>query len=357
MRIWFDILTPKQVMFFNPAVTLLKESDNELLCTSRHYREAIELAKIKNLKLKIVGRHGGAERYEKMRESANRIFELSALINKFEPDFAITFSSPEGSRVAFGLGIRHIGFNDSPHAEAVSKLTIPLMDHLFSPWIIPISAWLKFGISRAKITQYKALDPVAWLIRDRSTVSNVCHAGLRKLNIDRQKKIVLIRPEETKASYIADKMLANSISMVDAIVNSLSDSTNIIILCRYEEQIQQFIERYDERAFIMRNVVDGTSLTAASEVFIGAGGTMTSEASLLGKPTISISPIRFYVEKYLVTSGLVKRASNPMDLVRLTKRMLSSESYKRKQRRLAACIFGKMEDPIAKMLSYLNTNT
>jgi uncharacterized protein len=340
-------------MFFNPAVTLLQESDHEILCTSRHYREAIELAKLKNLKLKIVGSHGGAERYEKMRESAKRIFELSALINKFEPDFAITFSSPEGSRIAFGLGIRHIGFNDSPHAEAVSKLTIPLTDHLFSPWIIPISAWLKFGISKTKITQYRALDPVAWLIRNRSTVY---HAGL-KLNLDRQKKIVLIRPEEIKASYIADKKLANSISMVDAIVNSLSDSTNIIILCRYEEQIRQFMERYEGRAFIMRNVVDGTSLTAASEVFIGAGGTMTSEASLLGKPTISISPIRFYVEKYLVTSGLVKRASNPMDLVRLTKKMLSSESYKRKQRRLAACILDKMEDPIAKMISYLNANT
>jgi len=341
-------------MFFNPAVTLLQESGHEILCTSRHYREAIELAKLKNLKLKIVGSHGGAERYEKVRESSKRIFELSALINKFEPDFAITFSSPEGSRIAFGLGIRHIGFNDSPHAEAVSKLTIPLTHHLFSPWIIPISAWLKFGISRTKITQYRALDPVAWLIRDRASAY---HAGLLKLNLDREKKIVLIRPEETKASYIADKKLANSISMVDAIVNSLSDSTNIIILCRYEEQIRQFMDRYEERAFIMRNVVDGTSLTAASEVFIGAGGTMTSEASLLGKPTISISPIRFYVEKYLVTSGLVKRASNPIDLVRLTKKMLSSESYKRKQRRLAAGILDKMEDPLAKMISYLNRNT
>jgi uncharacterized protein len=340
-------------MFFNPAVSLLRESDHEILCTSRHYREAIELAKIKNLKLKIVGSHGGAGKYEKLRESAKRIFELSALINKFEPDFAITFSSPEGSRIAFGLGIRHIGFNDSPHAEAVSKLTIPLTDHLFSPWIIPISAWLRFGLSRGKITQYRALDPVAWLIRNRSTEY---HAGL-PLNLDHEKKIVLIRPEETKASYIADKKLANSISMVDAIVNSLSESTNIIILCRYEEQIRQFMERYEERAFIMRDVVDGTSLTAASEVFIGAGGTMTSEASLLGKPTISISPIRFYVEKYLVSSGLVKRASNPMDLVRLTKKMLSSEGYKSKQRRLAACIFDKMEDPIAKMVSYLNANT
>jgi len=331
-------------MFFGPAVTLLHESDHEILCTSRYYREAVELAKVKSLKLKIVGRHGGAERYQKLRESANRIFELAALINKFEPDFAITFSSPEASRVAFGLGIKHIGFNDSPHAEAVSKLTIPLIDHLFSPWVIPISAWLPYGISRTQITQYRAL-------------LSASPKSLRELNLDPGKKTVLIRPEETKASYIADNMLENRIAMVDAVINNFHESDNIVILCRYEEQIQQFMERYEGRAFILRNVVDGIPLIAASDVFIGAGGTMTSEASLLGTPTISISPIRFYVEKYLVASGLVKRASNSIELVRLTNKMLTDENYKTKQRRLAKCIFEKMEDPMHKMLSYLNTST
>ena len=344
-------------MFFGPAVTLLRESDHELLCTSRHYREAVELANVKNLKLKIVGRHGGAERYQKLRESASRIFELAGLINKFEPDFAITFSSPEASRVAYGLGIRHIGFNDSPHAEAVSKLTIPLTYHLFSPWVIPISAWLPFGISKTKITQYRALDPVAWLKRNPSSSSSVPPASLRELNLDPRKKIVLIRLEETKASYIADKTLENRISMVDALVDNLHNSINIVILCRYEEQIRQLMERYEARAFILRNVVDGIPLIASSDVFIGAGGTMTSEASLLGTPTISISPIRFYVEKYLVSSGLVKRASNSIELVRLTNRMLKDKKYKKKQKRLAACIFDKMEDPIDKMLSYLNIST
>jgi len=344
-------------MFFGPAVTLLHESDHEILCTSRYYREAVELAKVKSLKLKIVGRHGGAERYQKLRESANRIFELAALINKFEPDFAITFSSPEASRVAFGLGIKHIGFNDSPHAEAVSKLTIPLIDHLFSPWVIPISAWLPYGISRTRITQYRALDPVAWLKWEPLPSLSASPKRLSELNLDPGKKTVLIRPEETKASYIADNMLENRIAMVDAVVNNFHESDNIVILCRYEEQIQQFMERYERRAFILRNVVDGIPLIAASDVFIGAGGTMTSEASLLGTPTISISPIRFYVEKYLVSSGLAKRASNSLELVRLTKRMLTDEKYKTKQRRMAKSILEKMEDPIHKMLSFLNIST
>ena len=60
-------------MFFKPLVDLLRKDDNELLCTSRDYREAIKLASIKQLDLKVVGRHGGAGRYEKLCESANRV--------------------------------------------------------------------------------------------------------------------------------------------------------------------------------------------------------------------------------------------------------------------------------------------
>ena len=128
-------------MFFKRAVVLLRNSDHEVLCTSRRYREATELARIKKLDLTVVGKHGGADRYDKLRESAMRSYELAEVVKRFGPDLAVTFSSPEGSRIAFGLGIRHIGFNDSPHAEAVAKLTIPLMKKLCCPWVIPHSAW------------------------------------------------------------------------------------------------------------------------------------------------------------------------------------------------------------------------
>lgn len=62
MEIWFDILTPKQVMFFRRAVALLHNSSHEVLCTSRQYREAVELARINGFDLTIVGSHGGADR-------------------------------------------------------------------------------------------------------------------------------------------------------------------------------------------------------------------------------------------------------------------------------------------------------
>jgi uncharacterized protein len=345
LKIWFDILTPKQVMFFRRAVNLLKNSGHDVLCTSRKYREAAELARIKKLDLTSVGSHGGSDRYHKLRESSRRMYELAQVIKQFEPDAAITFSSPEGSRVAFGLGITHIGFNDSPHAEAVAKLTIPLTSKLYCPWVIPHSAWSGYGIMKRNIVQYRALDAAAWLKHHDHDDS------ISEVNRDK-KKMILIRLEESKASYIADKKVSAT-KMIDSFVDKLWQSTNIVVLCRYEDQIEEVESRYGKKVQVLRDVVDGTALVKSTHLFVGAGGTMTAEAALLGKPTISIAPVHFYVEEYLVKSGLAKRANDPRSLVRLGMKMISDERYIQTQKKRAVRILSRMEDPTERMISAL----
>ncbi len=329
-------------MFFRRAVNLLHNSGHEVLCTSRKYREAVELARIKKLDLIFVGSHGGADRYNKLREGACRTYELAEVVKQFGPDVAVTFSSPEGSRVAFGLGIRHIGFNDSPHAEAVAKLTIPLTSKLYCPWVIPHAAWSGYGIAKKNIVHYKALDPAAWLKHHNDDIEEV----------KQEKKRILLRLEESKASYIADKKISTT-RMIDSFVAKLWRSANIVVLCRYEDQIAEVESRYGNKVQVLRDVVEGTTLIKSTQLFVGAGGTMTAEAALLGKPTISIAPIQFYVEKYLVRSGLVKRANNSRSLVRLGMKMLSDEWYIGMQKKRAARILGSMEDPTERMISAL----
>jgi uncharacterized protein len=344
LKIWFDILTPKQVMFFRRAVNLLHNSGHEVLSTSRKYREAVELARIKKLDLTFVGSHGGADRYNKLREGARRTYELAEVVKQFGPDVAVTFSSPEGSRVAFGLGIRHIGFNDSPHAEAVAKLTIPLTSKLYCPWVIPRYAWSGYGIAKKNIVHYRALDPAAWL-KHRNNNDDI-------QEVKQERKMILLRLEESKASYIADKKI-NTIKMIDRFVDELWQSANIVVLCRYKDQIADIESRYGNKVQVLRNVVEGTNLIKSTQLFVGAGGTMTAEAALLGKPTISIAPIQFYVEKYLIRSGLVKRAIDSRSLVRLGTKMMSDKGYVQTQQKRAARILRRMEDPTESMISAL----
>jgi uncharacterized protein len=344
LKIWFDILTPKQVLFFRRAVNLLHNSGHEVLSTSRKYREAVELARIKKLDLTFVGSHGGADRYNKLREGARRTYELAEVVKQFGPDVAVTFSSPEGSRVAFGLGIRHIGFNDSPHAEAVAKLTIPLTSKLYCPWVIPRYAWSGYGIAKKNIVHYRALDPAAWL-KHHNNDDDI-------QEVKQERKMILLRLEESKASYIADKKI-NTIKMIDRFVDELWQSANIVVLCRYKDQIADIESRYGNKVQVLRNVVEGTNLIKSTQLFVGAGGTMTAEAALLGKPTISIAPIQFYVEKYLIRSGLVKRAIDSRSLVRLGTKMMSDKGYVQTQQKRAARILRRMEDPTESMISAL----
>jgi len=357
VKIWFDILTPKQIMFFKPAIDILKKQNNEILCTSRNYREANELAKIKEMDLLIVGNHGGANIYNKLYESTKRILELSKIIQKYSPDLAISFSSPEASRISFGLGIDHLGFNDSPHAEAVARLSIPLLTKLFSPSIIPLSSWTKYGISSKQIIQYNGLDPIAWLLRYNSNNNNSIRDIFNKLKIDQSKKSILIRLEESKASYIANKkLIVQPITLVDTIVQHFNEKCNIIILCRYSDQIKEISKRFKNKAIVLTDVVDGLNLLQNIDIFIGAGGTMTAESALLGIPTISIAPVHFYIEDYLKKIGLIKRASTVSQLISIVNIFLNNEENCKAVEEKARKILNEMEDPVEKLVSYVASN-
>ena len=313
-------------MFFKYFVDTLKEDDHEILCTGREYREAKELAKIKKLDIQTIGKHGGDNKFEKLNTSTERAFLLSSVINSFKPDLTVSFSSPEASRVAFGLGVRHYIFNDSPHATAVAKLTVPLADRLFCPWVIPLREWTKLGLEKDRITQYKALDPIVWIKKELQYNSRQEISKMQtKLKIDNAKKTVLIRPEEIKASYITDKNVKSSIGLIDEIVKKFSDEYNILILARYLDQVDFYKYRFEKMdgTKIIETVTDGNLLLKLADLFIGAGGTMSAEAALMGKPVISITPINFYVEKYLIKMRLIKKVKNSSTLTKYIKTILS----------------------------------
>jgi hypothetical protein len=337
-------------MFFKHSVDLLKGKDHELLCTGRNYRECVKLSRLKKLDLKIVGKFGGSSKYDKLRASSSRIFDLAKEIKEFEPELCISFSSPEAARVAFGLGIPHVTFSDSPHARAVQKLTIPLVNYLLCPWIIPYSAWKNLGISRNQIIRYHALDPVAW-IRTETKLENQ-KKSKSKYRLEKNHTIV-IRPEESKASYLIDKE-SNVDKILESIIVNFHDTSDIVVLGRYEDQIRHLKEKHGDKIKVPQNVVDGMELITLADVFVGGGGTMTAESALLGKPTISISPIKFYVDDYLVKMGLIRKISNSSRIVEMLHQMQYNNKFRTEQNNRAKRILDQMEDPADKLMRIID---
>jgi hypothetical protein len=344
MKIHIDILTPKQCMFFAKLAERLKEKKHEILLTTREYREVVQLLCLKRIKAKVVGKHGGGKLFDKLRASTERTLQLANLVKKWKPDLTVSFSSPEAARVAFGLNIPHICINDSPHAEAVARLTIPLSKKLLTPKMIPIKAWTKFGISANNIIQYNALDAWAWL-KDFKANDRI----LTELRLDRTRPIITFRAEETFAAYLLQK--AQKIPRVVSLIQKLlqtSRELQIVALPRYENQATILENIFNKKVLICHSAVDSQSLLAFTSIFVGAGGTMTSEAALLGVPTFSCYPGKPYlIEKYLLSKGLTIRETSPEKLTRKILETLDNLSVaKEKQREKAEKLTSTFEDPI-----------
>lgn len=340
MKIWIDILTPKQLLFSESMIEKLKKKHN-VLCTSRSYDEVSKLAKIRNFDLVCVGKHGGNEKYGKLEASTNRIKKLSLLIDKFSPELVISFCSPEAARVSFGMGIKHIAFCDSPHANAVMRLTLPLIQKLLIPWIIPKKEFSKYGIDTKNIIPYRAIDASVTIKRSVNQKDSLPFKNNHKKNI-------LIRIEEEQASYTQKSRII--IPIIKEIVNEF-DEENIVILGRYAEQIKNLRKLFGKKAKILKMSFDGKYLLDNTDVFLGSGGTMTAESALLGVPTISYNAVPNIVEKYLVKNNLVKRETNPKKINNIIREFFesSNDNYRKRARKIS----NSMEDPIKKLVQVI----
>jgi len=339
-------LTPKQAFLFHELGKRLEDNGHTVLNTTRKYREVNQVIELKGISAKVVGEYGGSTLEGKLIASVQRIEELTKIVDKNRPDISISFSSPEAARTAFGLAIPHYAVNDSPHSVAVARLTIPLSEKLFAPKIIPKEAWTNFGLHPERIVQYDALDPVAWLknLQPDRTI-------LDKLGLDKERPIIVFRTEEAFASYLVGHVPENR-SVITPIIKSLISKYNegiqVVAITRYKHQGPALKAAFKNRVIVPTEAVDGPNLLFHSSIFIGAGGTMTAEAALLGLPAISCYPREpTIVEEYLIKQNLITRINDPMKAAeKIIEIVEDIEYYSRDQKQKAEKLMSKMEDPV-----------
>jgi len=345
MKVWLDVLTPKQANLLGELQRRLDASGHKTFLTTRQYREVNELLQIRGMKAVQVGRHGGQKLSDKLVESSNRVSALAKIVADESVDVAVSFASPEAARVAFGLKIPHYCVSDSPHAEAVSKLTIPLSLKLFSPWVIPVAAWTRYGIKPRDLVRYRALDPIAWLAHYKGD-SKI----LDSLKLDLSKPIILVRTPEEYASYLSDRneTIASKVTeTVAKLIEVNGETSQIVILPRYDEQGSRYTKRFGTRVIVPEHVVDTISLMHVASVFLGGGGTMTAEAALLGVPVISYYPgDPTFVERFLINYGLVERILDSGRIAQRTHAICGSQEFREFYQRKSGRLARSMEDPI-----------
>lgn len=343
MRVWVDLLTPKQVLFFQPVIDELESEGADVLATSRHYREVGPLAERAGLRLRYVGDRGTKGREDQLLAATRRQAEVIPIVQDFRPNVAVSVASAVCARVAFGLGVKHLAVNDSPHSEVAGRLSLPLSHNLLCPWVIPYKAWARFGIGRRQVTTYHALDPAAWLKR------KPLPGPVPRL--DPKKKTITVRVQESDAPYLARADMTWTDKLLGALLEEFP-SANLVALCRYDFQVEEVRSKFGTKWIIPDEVVSGHDLLSETDLFVGMGGTMNAEAALMGVPTISAFQGSLYTDGYLARVSLLAKAQNTKALVASAKRFLADDfraAYSERAKR----VLDSMEDPVPKIARFI----
>jgi len=338
--IWFDLVTPKSVLFFRRIIMEIQKRGHEVLVTAREgkdYSEVVELLRLYKIDFVNRGGFGGADLKDKLSASLERQKELMEFIADHHIDRLICLCSVDANRIAFGLGIPIINFYDIPLSDCEenfkralpqARLTLPLSTRVLKPFVVPDEIFRRFSLEDEQIFNYNFIDPLIWLEEfcyDPKYVKTL----LEPFNLDHSRPLIVLREEEYKSSYVSKQFPI----LYDA-MKELSALGNIVIIPRYEASYLQELFPYTH---VLEEKVVIQHLLRECDLFIGGGGTINTEACYFGTPTISTRSFVSHYDKYQIDTQMMRWVTTKEELVKAAAEMISQRQEER-----ADAVFGTM---------------
>lgn len=315
MKIWYDACTGKHVRYGVAIARRLRSKGHRITLTTRKHPDTLPMAEYLGEKFIVVGRYVPKTLLTRLREGTRRQLSFCKLFEKDAQDFAISHCSVDQCRVAFGLGTPLIVTVDTPYADAVNRLALPLASHIVVSKAIPREIIRSYG-TRGQITSFSGVDEVAWI------------KGFEpKVKYDFGKPLIVVRQAEGKAAYATNKV-------------------NLLVLAKKLRKLGKvvFLSRYDRKSVkglvVPKGFVDSASLVARADLFVGVGGTITREAALQGTPAIIVKAFSDqYVNEFLVQEGFPLFKAEPSDALKLAQKLIG-EKHSVKH------LLDKLENPV-----------
>lgn len=319
MKVWYDACTGKQVRYGVAIIKRLRKKGYEAVLTTRKHPDTVALAQLLGEEFHIIGKYDPTSRATSLYQSLKRQLLFYKMFKDDPLDVAVSHRSVELCRVAFGLGIPIISTHDAPHAEAINRLTMSLIDVLVVSKAIPEKHLHRYGIR--EFVKFDGVDEVAW-IKDFKP----------KTRFDYESPLIVVRQFETKAAYAEEKVDVN-----EEIARKLTSLGKVVFLPRYDNKARKGL-------IVPKGFIDSASLVAQADLVVSAGGTISREAALQGTPSIVISTIgRSFVNDYLSEKGF------PLFTVRNKKEIRKVLDYARKyldKKQNVKPLLAKLENPV-----------
>ncbi|MBT8507616.1 hypothetical protein AZH53_04180 [Methanomicrobiaceae archaeon CYW5] len=268
MRILIDIGHPAHVHFFRRTIRDLSDKGHTILIVTRNKEMTLDLLKASGFDYISIGNHkpGLAGKAFALLRFDYRIYRIA---RQFRPDILVALGSPYLAHVSKVIRRPYISFWDTEDANLIIRLTSPFTDTICTP-----SCFLRdFGDRQVRFDGYKEL---AYLHPD---VFSPDPSVLEELGMTEEDRFSIVRFISWGASH--DVGLKGMKNPAEVITTLQKYGTVFISSERpLKPEFEKYILHIPPEKF--------HSLLAYASLYIGEGGTITTEAALLGTPAIHI---------------------------------------------------------------------
>lgn len=308
MRVWIDLSNSPHPLLFSPVARRLEELGHTVHVTARDNAQTVELARKRWPDVQVIGGVSPKGRLRKARTLGDRVVQLNRWARMSRPDVALSHNSYSQIVAAFRLGIPAITAMDYEHQPA-NHLAFRLAGKVLLPAALRRSSVRLQGATARKASFYPGLKEEIYLSDFRPNPHVLDELGL---SLRADEPLVVARPAPDQAIY---HTFENPL-FLDCLKAALRDSAaRIVVLPRHDGQRKAVESLDDSRCVVASKAVDSRSLMSRADLMIGAGGTMTREAALMGVPTVSLFAGRQpAVDRWLEENGMMRVISDVRDL-------------------------------------------
>lgn len=309
MRIWIDLSNSPHPLLFSPIVQRLESLGHSVEITARDNAQTVELARQRwGDRVDVIGGPSLGGRGAKGRATLSRIRKLASWARRERPEIALSHNSYAQIVAARATGIRTVTAMDYEHQPA-NHLAFRLAHTVIVPAALGEAGVRRQGATAGKLRLYEGLKEEIYL-GDFQPDRGV----LAALGIERGPDTVIVvarTPPSGALYHRSDNPL-----FVEALrAVSRVPQARCVVLARRPEQRDAISRLALPRVVVPERTVDARSLMRASDLILGAGGTMTREGALLGVPTVSLFAGRTpAVDRWLEERGALRRVTTVGEL-------------------------------------------
>ena len=271
MRVLIDIGHPAHVHFFKNMIQILRENGHVVKITARDKEVAIALLNAYHIDFENRG-----EAYAGLFRKAIGMIQIDMtmlrIARDFNPDLLIGIHNPYIAHVAKILGKKSIIFNDTENVKISSLLTYPFASTICTP------NCSREPIDPAKQVIFQGFKELAYL---HPNYFQPDPGALKRAGLNEKEPFAVVRFISWGAIHDMGLQGIDPDERI-AFVSELEKHARVVITS--EGGLDPGLEKYRLRI----QPEDMHSILSFARLYIGEGGTMATEAAVLGTPAIHV---------------------------------------------------------------------